>query len=165
MRPLLTLAALAPALLWQAAPAMAQTYADPAALDRAVAEFTGAPLGSPGGASAPVDRRLRLAPCPDAPLLAWYGTRHDTVTVQCPAIGWRLFVPVAGGDTAASAPPAVMRGDAVTIELAGDGFALSQSGEALDGGAQGTWIRVRTGNGRSIRARVVRPGVVGIALP
>ena len=30
-----------------AAPAAAQTFADPAALDRAVAEFTGAPMGAP----------------------------------------------------------------------------------------------------------------------
>lgn len=148
-----------------AAPAAAQTFADPAALDRAVAEFTGAPMGAPGGASAAVDRRLRLASCPSAPQLSWYGTRHDTVAVQCPAIGWRLFVPVSGGGGASDAAPAVTRGDAVTIELAGDGFSLSQSGEALDAGAVGTWIRVRSGNGRAIRARVLRPGAVGIDVP
>lgn len=148
-----------------ATPAAAQTFADPAALDHAVAEFTGAPIGAPGGASAAIDRRLRLAQCPSAPQLSWYGSRHDAVAVQCPALGWRLFVPVSSGSAGPGSEPVVARGEAVTIELAGDGFALSQSAEALDGGAVGTWIRVRTSNGRSIRARVLRPGAVGIALP
>ena len=46
-----------------AAPALAQATADLDAVDRAVAQFTGAPLGQPGGAAMPTDRRLRLAPC------------------------------------------------------------------------------------------------------
>ena len=44
-----------------AAPALAQSaLADLSAIDAAVARFAGAPLGAPGGAAAPVDRRLRL---------------------------------------------------------------------------------------------------------
>ncbi|MFX5914908.1 hypothetical protein ABTE45_19000, partial [Acinetobacter baumannii] len=38
-------------------------FADPAAIDSAVAAFTGQPIGVPGGAATPVDRRLRLSPC------------------------------------------------------------------------------------------------------
>ena len=34
-----------------ASPAFAQSLTDPAAIDRAVAEFTGVPLGAPGGAA------------------------------------------------------------------------------------------------------------------
>src|SRR6478609_6219167 len=61
MRTKLAVAALA--LLGATAPALAAGFADPAAIDRAVAAFTGAPIGTPGGARTPVDRRLRLAAC------------------------------------------------------------------------------------------------------
>lgn len=149
-----------------ASPALAQALTDPAAIEAAVASFTGAPMGAPGGAALPVDRRLRLASCATALAVGWYGTRQDTVLVQCPSADWRLFVPLRI-DGAAAAPPAVARGDAVTIVVAGEGFAVSQSGEALDAGAVGAWIRVRTGSPRAqpLRARVLRPGQVGIDLP
>jgi flagellar basal body P-ring formation protein FlgA len=68
-----------------ATPALAQAaYADLAVVDRAVAQFTGAPQGAPGGAAMPIDRRLRLAPCRVPLALGWYGTRRDTVEVACP---------------------------------------------------------------------------------
>ena len=67
-----------------ASPALAQSYADLGAVDRAVAAFTGAAQGAPGGAALPVDRRLRLAPCPAGLTLGWYGVRQDTVEVRCP---------------------------------------------------------------------------------
>ena len=38
----------------------AAPFADPAAIDMAVAAFTGAEAGAPGGATVPADRRLRL---------------------------------------------------------------------------------------------------------
>ncbi|MFM5924013.1 MAG: flagella basal body P-ring formation protein FlgA [Novosphingobium sp.] len=160
---LLLLAALA------ASPACAQSpLADLAAIDRAVEAFTGLPQGAPGGAALPVDRRLRLAACRQPLALTWYGIRRDTVQVSCPAAGgWKLFVPLAANAPGAPAAPIVMRGDAVSITVAGDGFAVSQPGEALEGGAAGEWIKVRgAGAGAPVlRARVLRPGVVGIALP
>lgn len=140
--------------------------ADLAAIDRAVAEFTGAAIGAPGGAALPVDRRLRLAPCRVPLALARHGG-GDSIAVSCPgAGGWRLFVPLAGS-AGASGAAVIARGDAVTITVAGPGFAVSQAGEALESGANGSWIRVR-GNGPQspvLRARVVRPGLVGIDLP
>ena len=145
----------------------AAAFADPAAIDRAVEEFTGAPAGVPGGARTPVDRRLRLSACPAPLALSWHGTARGNVVVQCPqAPGWRIFVPVAGGAmAAASAPaaaPAVVRGDPVTIAVAGAGFSVSQPGEALESGAVGSWIRVRglAARAQPMRARVVRAGLV-----
>jgi flagellar basal body P-ring formation protein FlgA len=153
-----------------AAPAFAQSsYGDLAAIDRAVARFTGAAQGQPGGAALPLDRRLRLAPC-SAPLaLGWYGARQDTVEVACPvAGGWKLYVPLAGkaGSSEASAP-AITRGDAVTITVRGAGFAVSQPGQALESGALGAWIKVRgvAQNAQVLRARVLRTGLVGMELP
>lgn len=150
-----------------ASPALAAPFADPAAIDRAVAEFTGMPIGQPGGAVQPVDRRLRLTPCATPLTLDWYGARREAVTVQCPGAGWRLFVALKADPAAAPSVPVIARGDAVSIQVSGPGFAVSQSGEALEAGAQGAWIRVRTsaGKGQALRARVIRPGLVGISLP
>ena len=154
-------------VLW-ATPAIAQTTADLDAVDRAVAQFTGAAQGQPGGAAMPVDRRLRLAPCRVPLALGWHGQRRESVEVLCPAPGgWKLYVPIAGAGPAAAAPNAVSRGDAVSVTVIGDGFAVSQAGEALEGGAVGSWIRVRTQSPGApvLRARVLRPGAVGIDLP
>lgn len=146
-------------------PALAAPLTDPAAIDNAVAAFTGQQIGVPGGAAQPVDRRLRLTAC-SAPLaLSWYGTAQTSVLVRCPDAGsWRVFVPVSAARAAppqAPAPMAVARGEGVTVAVAGDGFTVSQPGEALDAGAVGAWIRVRTAaKADPLRARVVRPGLV-----
>ncbi len=152
-----------------AAPAAAQSgYVDLAAVDRAVDQFTGVPQGAPGGAALPIDRRLKLAPCRTALALGWYGARRDTVEVACPmAGGWKLYVPLAGSAIGAAAAPLITRGDAITVAVRGDGFAVSQPGEAMESGAEGAWIKVRTlgPNAPVLRAKVLRPGLVGIDLP
>ncbi len=156
------------ALCAAAQPVSAAGFADPAAIDREVARFTGAEIGSPGGARTPVDRRLRLAQCPAELALEWYGTARDTVLVRCPEPGgWRLFVPLAAVRGQQAAPDVVSRGDAVMISVRGGGFTLSRQGEALEAGAVGEWIRVRPADKRGdpLRAQVLRPGVVGMELP
>lgn len=137
-----------------------------ATIDNAVAAFTGQPIGVPGGAAQPVDRRLRLAFC-SAPLaLGWHGGAQTSVLVSCPdAGGWRVFVPVVQMRAEAPAAVAVMRGEGVTITVAGEGFSVSQPGEAMEPGAVGAWIRVRT-NAKAdpVRARIVRPGLVELPM-
>lgn len=164
--------ALAAAVLGLAAtPAVGAGFADPAVIDRAVAQFTGADIGTPGGARTPVDRRLRLAQCPSNFSLEWYGKSRDTVLVRCPeAGGWRIFVPLAAGAghaMAAAGPDVVARGEVVTITIRGSGFTLSRQGEAMEAGAVGEWIRVRSVDKKSdaLRAQVLRPGLVGMELP
>lgn len=149
-------------------PAAAAGFADPAAIDRAIAQFTGADVGAPGGARSPVDRRLRLGRCAAPFALEWYGKGRDTVLVRCPdAGGWRIFVPLGGGGAQQAGPDVVARGEAVMITIRGSGFTLSRQGEALEGGAVGEWIRVRSVDKKAdpLRAQVVRPGVVGMELP
>ena len=169
MKSLPRLSALTALAACWASPALGQSaYVDLAGIDHAVAGFAGAEIGQPGGALMPVDRRLRLAACPQSPDLSWRDSRHDTVLVQCPVPGgWHIFVSVraVGGG-----PVAVARGEAVTISVLGEGFAVSQAGEAMDSGALGDWIRVRAirdGSARSdpIRARILHPGEVEVPLP
>ena len=119
-------------------------FADLNALDRHIAEFTGVPAGAEGGAMLPLDRRLRLKPCNSPAALSWRDGRHDSVVIECPDLGgWRLFVPVRGASAGALGAPMVNRGDAVTIAVEGEGFSVSQPGEALEAGTTGAWIRVR----------------------
>ncbi len=158
-------AALAGAATTAAIASGTQNLAD---IDQAVVRFTGAPTGQPGGARLPVDRRLRLAPCPQTLILEWHGSAGQSVLVRCPvAGGWRLFVPVDGAQQAARSQPVVARGEAVAIAIEGRGFTLSRQGEAMEAGAIGEWIRVRPAGTRTdpMRARVVQPGKVAIALP
>jgi len=153
-------------------PAMAAQpngFHDLVAIDAAIAAFTGAGIGVPGGANLPVDRRMRLAPCYAPLALSWYGARQDNVLVQCPDPGgWRLFVAVSGNarqSAAPIAPPAVARGEAVTIAVSGEGFSVSQSGEAMEAGAVGAWIRVRTSaKSTPIREQIARPGLVVVPI-
>ena len=142
-------------------------FADPAAIDRAVADFAGAPVGETGGAQAPVDRRLRLADCAQPLALAWHTPARNNVVVRCPGpSGWRLFVPIDGRAAGPAAAPAVERGDPVTITVSGSGYSVSQPGEALESGGAGAWIKVRGPFARAqpLRARVVRPGLVELPL-
>lgn len=162
---------LAAALAFAATSAAAGSFADLDAIDRAVAGFTGAPIGTVGGATVPVDKRLRLQPCYNPLALSWRTTRRESVVVQCPdAGGWRLFVPVRQDTPAAAAGPAVNRGDAIAVAVQGDGFTVSQPGEAMETGAVGDWIRVRLASAPrasadQMRAQIVRPGLVTLPLP
>lgn len=163
------IASLAAIALAPAAAAQNAAFHDLVAIDAAVAAFTGAGIGVPGGANLPVDRRMRLAPCRSPLALSWYGARQDNVLVQCPdAGGWRLFVAVSGNTrqgAAAPTPPAVARGEAVTIAVSGEGFSVSQSGEAMEAGPVGAWIRVRTSaRATPIRAQIARPGLVVVPI-
>lgn len=154
--------------------------ADPAALvlsqiDRAVVGFIAADPAAGGAVALPLDPRLRLAPCRAAFRLSWYGARRDSVRVNCPpapdqqAPGWRVFVRISGSVAADVAPapggaPLVLRGEAVSIAVAGPGFTVARSGEALEPGSLGQWIRVRTAPATApLRARVSGPGTVELA--
>jgi len=166
------LALLLPALAH--APASAQTgphpvggWTDPAEIDQAVAAFTGAGIGQPGGPRMATDRRLRLAACAAPLAVGWHGTARSAVRVECPGPhSWRIFVAVAGAAGSAAAKPAaevVKRGDALTIMVRGRGFSVQQTGEAMAGGAVGDWIMVRTARkAEPLHARIERPGLVVI---
>ena len=161
-------AAMLAATLALAAPgaALAQAFTDPAAIDAAVAGFTGASIGEPRGARGPVDRRLKLARCGVPLALEWHGRRQDTVRVACPDAGWHVFVavdPIRSTAAKVAAAPVVKRGDRVTVMVRGRGFTVSQGGEATANGAAGEWITVRMdGSREEVQARVERAGTLVI---
>lgn len=152
--------------------AVAPAYTLPAEIDRAVERFTGAAPGEMGGALRPADPRLRLAACGQPLAVDWYGTTRNSVSVSCAGpSGWRIFVTTSAPAQAARAQRVVSRGDPMTVIVRGRGFTVQQSGEAMEGGAIGEWIAIRTSGGSGsrsnrraepIRARIERPGLAVI---
>ena len=132
------------------APAFAQRFENLDALDSRIAGALGAGIGEPGGAATPLDRRLRLAPCPVPAMIG--EPAQGAVTVRCDAIGWRIRVAVIGGGASvpvaqaatARATPIVRRGDQVQIVALAGSFTVSTIGIAEQDGAEGERIRVRT---------------------
>lgn len=139
------------------AAAAVTSFQDTGALDRAVSAFTARPVGSEGGARAPIDARLRLATCPTVSL-SWRTEAHDAVVVACAGPSWRLFVPViapprAPGVPAAAramtppvprnAPPVIRRGDPVMIEAGSNGFSITREGTAMADAAAGARLMIR----------------------
>ena len=147
----------------------AAAFQDIAALDRAVAAFTARPLGSEGGARAPVDARLRLAACPTV-AMSWRTEAHDAVVISCAGPQWRLFVPVIAVPRAAPAPaaqavaarpaaPVIRRGDPVTIEAGSDGFSITRDGVAMADAAPGARLLIKVdGADRPVQGVAVDTG-------
>lgn len=143
-------------------------YINPAAIDRAVEDFTGAGIGEVGGARLPADRRLKLAAC-DGPLnVKWHGRAQTIVRVDCPNAsnspdGWRIFMATHSAKPAPEIAKVVARGDPITVIVRGRGFSVQQSAEAMEAGAIGDWIAVRTQErADAIRVRIERPGLAVI---
>ncbi len=152
-----------------ATPATAAPFQNLDVLEARVIGALGAGIGEPGGPAAPIDRRLKLAACPttvqlDPPAMG-------AVALRCPALGWRIRVPLArlaGAGAAATrsagvpvkAEPVIRRGDPVDLVAGSAGFSVSVSAVAQEDGAPGARIRVRTdGQKGPIFAEVVDAGL------
>ncbi len=82
-------------------------------LEARVIAAVGAGIGEPGGPQRPIDRRLRLASCPNAPMIAMSFT--GAATLECEAIGWRIHVPLARTMIASPAAAAARVKDSIRI--------------------------------------------------
>ncbi len=174
MAPLLMLAAML--LSSFATPANAQNFENLDRLDSLVAASVGANRGEPGGPVAPIDRRLRLASCPQPPIVE--PVKMNAATVSCASIGWRIRVPLAMSGQAptprntaeSSAPSAapshavvVKKGDPVQLLAGNTSFTISRMMIADEDGAVGAWIRVREDSRATpVTARVESSGIVRI---
>lgn len=132
-------------LLPCAAQAQTASFENINMLEARVTAALGADIGTPGGPSAPIDRRLKLARCPtpatiDPPALG-------AIAIRCEAIGWRIRVPlqhVANAPTTAKAEPVVRKGDPVELAVETASFSVSTNAIAQEDGAIGERIRVRS---------------------
>lgn len=142
----------------------AQAFQNIDQLESALVAALGADVGEPGGPAAPIDRRLKLAQCPqtpvfDAPVLG-------AVAVRCASLGWRIRVPLTRSLTAGAVreEPVIRKGDPVELVAGGRFFEVSTQAVAEQDGAPGARIRVRaTPKGAPVFAQVVRAGVVRIS--
>lgn len=143
-------------------------FIDPAEIDRAVEQFTGSAIGEVGGARLPADRRLKLAACASPLGVKWHGRAQTIVRVDCPQTqtapdGWRIFMATSSVKPAAEIAKVVARGDPITVLVKGRGFSVQQSAQAMEAGAIGDWIAVRTQDrADAIRVRIERPGLAVI---
>lgn len=157
---------LGPALLLAAVPAAANPFQDLDAIEVQLQAALGAAIGQPGGPAGPIDRRLKLAACPQP--LSVEPPALGAVAVRCPAIGWRIRVPLVRQEIAAPAEivrqePVVRRGELVEIVARARGFSVSTQGTAQADGIPGARIRVKTdGKSPLILAEVVGPGEVRV---
>lgn len=144
-------------------------------LDSIVAMSVGANIGEPGGAVAPVDRRLKLAACPQVPQMS--GMMYGAAMIECKHLGWRIRVPLNPGGQqqpmATMQPTAygrmapvqkqvvVKKGDPVQLIAGGSAFMVTRMMIADEDGAPGDMIRVREDKKSDpVMARVQESGVV-----
>lgn len=91
----------------------------------------------------PVDKRLKLAECPADPIIS--PAVGGAVVVRCPALGWRLRVPVRPASSAAETGQIVIRkGDLIECISSGPGFAVSTQLIAMDDARVGQTLRVKS---------------------
>jgi len=138
---------------------------DLAALDQQISAM----LQTRGAKARPIDKRIRLARCP-APADITFQTAK-TIAVRCAAIGWRIRVAVASGgraDTGSIGAPdqnatVIRRYESVELRIAGAGFAVTANAVAMEDGAIGESIRIKSPTFRTpVAARVVGKGLVEI---
>ena len=135
-------------------PALAQGFENLEMLDNRVAAALGANIGEPGGATTPIDRRLRLQACPQPVEIG--EPIAGAVAVRCASLGWRIRVSITPSaesrQVAAASPsqpqaraePVVRRGDQIELVAMSSNFSVSTLAVAEQDGAPGDRIRVRT---------------------
>ncbi len=91
----------------------------------------------------PIDKRLKIAQCPNDPIIA--PAVGNIVVVRCPAIGWRLRVPVRASDGPDKGGQVIIRkGDMIECVTSGPGFAVSTQMIAMDDASIGQSLRVKS---------------------
>lgn len=134
--------------------------------------LTQAIAGAMGRTAAPIDRRIKLAACPEQPSIT--AMDAQTLAVRCPSLGWRLRVPMMGGATgggamaepaasAAARPaagaPVIRRGDNVRVSIDSANFSVSYAAVATQDGRIGETIALRGNDAKNLlSATVTGPG-------
>jgi flagellar basal body P-ring formation protein FlgA len=91
----------------------------------------------------PIDKRLKLAECPDDPVIA--PPVGGSVVVRCAALGWRLRVPVKTPVASVERAEIVIRkGEMVECVSGGPGFSVSTPMIAMEDAGVGQTVRVKS---------------------
>lgn len=140
-------------------------FEDTARLDQQVATHLNAAIGEAGGARAPIDAKLKLKRCPVALQLS--RTNQSAVLVSCAALGWRIFVPIQGGQLQRSDRVRrtdeyiVFRNQPLTLVVKRPSFSISYAVVAQKNGRIGDYIPVRASRkSKELMARVSGSGAV-----
>jgi flagella basal body P-ring formation protein FlgA len=137
---------LAPAILLVGSSANAAGFEDINMLEMRLTAALGAGVGEPGGPSRPIDRRLKLAPCPEA--ASFEPPALGAATIRCEPLGWRVRVPLvrlaAAQAAAEKAEPTIRKGDQVELTASTGSFTVSTMAVAEQDGGPGDRIRVRS---------------------
>ncbi len=132
-------------LIAGAAHSQALPFEDIGALDRQIATIA---------AAQPIDARLKLARCPEKAIIA--APVGGAVVVRCAVLGWRIWVPLT--QAALSSRPKELRihkGDTIELIIDSEGFEVSSQAIAMQDGAIGDDVRVKT-----LTAAVILTGTV-----
>lgn len=120
-----------------------------------------------GRTATPVDRRIKLARCPEQASVT--AIDANALAVRCASLGWRLRVPMSGPANAAPAStgfsrpaasaPVIRRGDNVRVTIDTESFSVSYAAVAAEDGRVGETIALRGNDAKSsLSARVIGPG-------
>lgn len=120
-----------------------------------------------GRTATPVDRRIKLARCPEQASVT--AIDAHTLAVRCTSLGWRLRVPMTGPVDAtataasftrpAASAPVIRRGDNVRVTIDTESFSISYAAVATQDGRVGETIALRGGDAKSmLSATVTGPG-------
>lgn len=123
--------------------------------------------GAMGRTAAPIDRRIKLARCPEQASIT--AIDAQTLAVRCPSLGWRLRVAMNGpaGTTLvpasfarpAAAAPVIRRGDNVRVTIDTESFSISYAAVATEDGRVGETIALRGSDAKTmLSATVTGPG-------
>ncbi len=148
--------------------AAASPFEDTVRLDQKVAVHLNAAIGDVGGARAAIDAKLKLKRCPGA--VQFSNTNKNALLVSCPNLGWRIFVPVQGGqsrqpDRATRKDEfVVFRNQPLTLVVKRPSFSISYNVVAQKNGKIGDFIPVRASRkSKMLMARVSESGTVELA--
>lgn len=124
-----------------------------------------------GRTATPVDRRIKLARCPEQASVT--AIDANALAVRCASLGWRLRVPLStpaagpanAAPTAASftrpatGAPVIRRGDNVRVTIDTESFSISYAAVAAEDGRVGEMIALRGNDAKSsLSATVIGPG-------
>ncbi|HET6522928.1 flagella basal body P-ring formation protein FlgA [Sphingopyxis sp.] len=149
-----------------AAPSSAE--AQPATEDwQMIDTLTATVANALGRTATPIDRRIKLARCPEQASIT--AIDAHTLAVRCAPLGWRLRVPMTGPVDAvpaaasyarpAQSAPVIRRGDNVRVTIDTQSYSISYAAIAAEDGRVGETITLKGEDNRSkLSATVTGPG-------